>query len=150
MPDASTSQPAPDITASAECCPVQMRNRRVCGRASWGSVVDGTHFCLMHAPIVKDGSAFQQEFERILNEAGNGVADFTRFVFPISNYDGRQFNAKCIFGGASFLGKITFNRATFSQGATFSLTIRLAVPTRVAAPFDHPDWIFEFKSAFNI
>ena len=24
-------------------------------------------------------------------------------------------------------------------------TIRLAVPTRVAAPFDHPDWVFELK-----
>jgi hypothetical protein len=24
-------------------------------------------------------------------------------------------------------------------------TIRLAIPTRVAAPFDHPDWIFELK-----
>jgi bifunctional non-homologous end joining protein LigD len=24
-------------------------------------------------------------------------------------------------------------------------TIRLAIPTRVAAPFDHPDWVFELK-----
>src|SRR5258706_12364995 len=23
--------------------------------------------------------------------------------------------------------------------------IRLAIPTRVAAPFDHPDWVFELK-----
>ena len=118
--DESKQIPAAGLATPFGCCAVPMQGMRPCGRSSWGAVINGNHFCLMHSPSSKDADAFQQEFERILNDAGDGVADFTGFVFPSSNYDGRQFEARCLFGRASFSGKVTFTGTTFRQKANFS------------------------------
>ena len=45
--------------------------------------IDKTSVCLTHSHDPdKDGGAFQGEFERILRDAGEGIADFREFVFP--------------------------------------------------------------------
>jgi uncharacterized protein YjbI with pentapeptide repeats len=68
----------------------------------------------------KDRSAFEEEIERILEEAGDGTADFTRFVFPEVNYGDRQFDANCIFWQAEFTQDAYFIEAEFRQDAYFT------------------------------
>jgi len=74
----------------------------------------------MHIPSGKNDDEFQQEFERILDEAGTGIADFTKFVFPKANYRNREFKARCLFSGATFTQNADFCRATFTRNVDFS------------------------------
>src|SRR6266481_1555453 len=105
--------------AQAGACQVPMSNGEPCGRSSPGPVLDGISYCLMHTPADKDDAAFQREFERILDEAGTGVADFTRFVVPSANYAGREFKADCVFFYATFAQEADFTGATFTRYVTF-------------------------------
>jgi hypothetical protein len=103
-------------------CPVIMYGGRRCGRpiykASPGA--DETPVCLMHSRDPnKDDAAFQAEVEGILQEAGEGVADFTRFVFPSTSYSRRKFAARCVFQHATFTQAAYFRNATFTQAAYF-------------------------------
>ncbi len=103
-------------------CPVEMLPGRRCGRPIYSapSGADETPVCLMHSRDPnKDDAAFQAEFERILDAAGEGIADFTRFVFPSANYQGRKFAARCMFVEATFTQAAHLNRATFTQAAYF-------------------------------
>jgi uncharacterized protein YjbI with pentapeptide repeats len=68
----------------------------------------------------KDDAEFQAEFKRVLKEAGDEIADFTRFVFPSANYSGREFAALCSFVGATFTQGANFLGATFTQDANFN------------------------------
>jgi hypothetical protein len=74
-----------------------------------------------HDPY-KSNAEFQRGFESILETAGgvDGVADFTRFVFPDANYSGRTVSAECCFDGATFARDASFSKARFEQGAIFS------------------------------
>jgi len=104
-------------------CPVKMDNGLPCGRlihhAPTG--VDETPVCLMHSRDPnKSDEEFQKEFESILEKAGDGVADFTRFVFPNADYSGREFKAVCIFQHATFTQNAVFRGATFTRRADFS------------------------------
>jgi len=74
----------------------------------------------MHASGSKDGAAFQREFERILDEAGTGVADFTLFVFPSADYERREFKARCVFYNVAFAQPAVFFEARFEQDAEFT------------------------------
>jgi hypothetical protein len=83
--------------------------------------VDKRPVCLVHSKDPnKSDEEFQKEFERILAEAGDGVADFTGFVFPSAVHQERKFAAGCIFFEATFTQDADFRRATFTQGAAFS------------------------------
>jgi uncharacterized protein YjbI with pentapeptide repeats len=119
-------------------CRIGMWSGKPCGRPIYrlagGSRPDedSQPVCLIHSRHpAKDNAAFQREFERILQEAGEGEADFSLFVFPNSDYPRREFMARCIFAwatfaqGASFMGatftqKANFRGSTFTQGADFS------------------------------
>lgn len=90
-----------------------------CGRPLFGPLIDGISHCLMHTPAGKDEVAFQKEFNFILHEAGSGEADFTGFVFPSSDYTGREFSAHCLFAGAIFSQYACFAVAKFTQEVTF-------------------------------
>lgn len=93
-----------------------------CGRPVLQAVSVGepSEACLMHSDISnKSDEEFQAEFERILNQAGSGVADFMQFVFPAAHYAGRVFNANCIFRNATFTQDADFSGATFAQDADF-------------------------------
>lgn len=90
---------------------------RLCGRSIYGapSSVDNIPVCLMHsADPQKSDTQFQEEFERILHLAGEGLADFSGFIFPSSNY-GRQFSARCCFAWAIFTRDANFNGAKFTR-----------------------------------
>jgi len=113
--------------AEAEHAPAEAGCRvrmllRPCGRAIYAAPVgvDERPVCLMHSkdPAKSDGE-FQKEFERILEAAGNGVADFARFVFPRAAYRDRKFAARCIFVAATFTQAAKFSGATFTQDANF-------------------------------
>ncbi|HEV2197157.1 MAG TPA: pentapeptide repeat-containing protein [Candidatus Acidoferrum sp.] len=104
---------------SGEGCPVKMQGGKVCGRRSVGPIIDGVAYCLMHMPTGKNDAAFQEEFDAILRAAGDGVADFTEFVFPSANYEKREFRAACLFLRATFMQGVSFSGATFTQGANF-------------------------------
>jgi uncharacterized protein YjbI with pentapeptide repeats len=98
-----------------------------CGRAIHPAPkdVDEIPVCLMHSRDPnKSDAEFQREFESILEGAGDGLADFTGFVFPSSNFGGRTFKGTCVFSGATFAQYATFFRATFKEanfsGATFA------------------------------
>jgi uncharacterized protein YjbI with pentapeptide repeats len=94
-----------------------------CGRPIYPAPagVDEKPVCLMHSHDPnKDDAAFQAEFERILREAGDGLADFSQFVFPAARYEGRTFKAKCMFFGATFAGLANFLGATFLRDASFA------------------------------
>ena len=118
MPDAGTNQGL-IATALCETCLVPMLNNKPCGRPSFGPPVEGASYCLMHTALGKDDAAFQEEFDRILDEAGTGDADFTRFVFANANYEGREFKAHCAFVDAKFTHNANFGRAAFRQNADF-------------------------------
>jgi uncharacterized protein YjbI with pentapeptide repeats len=104
-------------------CPVAMHDGKPCGRDVLRTVVvNGIPVCMMHLNAGRDAAAFREEFERILKEAGTGIADFTRFVFPAADYAGRAFVAKCVFTEAAFTQGANFSGARFTQGADFSGT----------------------------
>jgi hypothetical protein len=123
MPDPEqVQQPEKPEAAKEQGCPVIMYGGRRCGRpiykASPGA--DETPVCLMHSRDPnKDDAAFQAEVEGILQEAGEGVADFTRFVFPSTSYSRRKFAARCFFEWATFTQVALFNGARFTQEANF-------------------------------
>jgi len=103
-------------------CPIEMYAGRRCGWPIYNAPpgIDKTRVCLMHSHDPnKDDAAFRVEFERILKAAGEGLADFTGFVFPSANYGGRKFGARCVFQHATFTQDAMFGGATFTQGAYF-------------------------------
>lgn len=67
----------------------------------------------------KQRALFDAEFERILRAAGEGRADFTKFVFPKADFNGREFLAECIFTDATFQDEANFREAFFRRGACF-------------------------------
>ncbi len=123
MPDPQDDKQAEKREAVTEQhCPVRMHNGKGCGRPIHAapSGVDEEAVCLMHSKDPKKSdAAFQEEFERILRDAGEGDADFTRFVFPSADFTGREFRAKCTFGFATFTQKAIFSAATFTEHASF-------------------------------
>jgi hypothetical protein len=121
--------------AASECCRVPMRDGKPCGRRSLGAVTDGIPYCLMHTPLGKDNAAFQEEFERVLRDAGQGVADFTRFVFPAADFAKREFKSDCCFYGARFMQDADFGLATFTQTANFYATTFTQTANFYAATF---------------
>ncbi|MGA2834171.1 MAG: pentapeptide repeat-containing protein [Terracidiphilus sp.] len=124
---------APNESAVAEVgggdagCPIEMGvGGPKCGRhlheALYGS--DEKPVCLMHSkdPNKQSGplfDAFWLEFEKILEDAGNCEANFSRFVFPQHNFSGREFQAICRFEEAIFAHGASFFGATFKQKAVF-------------------------------
>lgn len=106
----------------AKRCTEEMYDGNPCGRPIHNAppAVDEQPVCLMHSRDPgKNDEEFQAEFERILHEAGDGVADFTKFVFPSARYAHREFKAKCVFRGATFTQDADFSGATFRRGANF-------------------------------
>jgi hypothetical protein len=104
-------------------CPVKRYDGRRCGRPIYNAPpgIDKTPACLMHSRDPnKDDAEFQAEFERILRDAGKGIADFCGFVFPSSNYVEREFKPVCVFRWATFTQDAAFSGATFTQDADFS------------------------------
>src|SRR5208283_3548047 len=106
--------------------PVRMHGDRPCGRAIhhpiFMAVPGEGPVCLMHTRDPnKDDREFQQEFERILREAKDGLADFTRFIFPTSDYYNRTFTAECDFSSAMFTQQAQFSFATFTRKIKFDL-----------------------------
>jgi uncharacterized protein YjbI with pentapeptide repeats len=123
MPGAVVAeQPETQVAEAEQGCPVLMYNGQRCDRPIYRAPagVDKEPVCLMHShDPEKDDAAFQAEFERILRDAGEGVADFTRFVFPTANYRGREFRATCIFHHTTFTQDAHFAQATFVDSADF-------------------------------
>jgi uncharacterized protein YjbI with pentapeptide repeats len=127
-PQEETEEPEAPPQVSAEQapaedgCPVKMSGLRQCGRPVYAAPagVDRLPVCLMHLEDpAKSDEEFQKEFERILGAAGDGVADFTRFVFPSAVYEKREFAAHCIFSRATFTEAAIFYEATFTEVADF-------------------------------
>jgi Pentapeptide repeats (9 copies) len=104
-------------------CPVEMHDGKPCGRPVYNALagVDERPVCLMHSVDPdKDEGWFQYEFRRVLNDNSQGVADFTRFVFPSSYYSTREFSSTCLFRNAKFLKVANFMKASFARDADFS------------------------------
>jgi hypothetical protein len=96
---------------------------KLCGRPLYNSSkgVDPVPVCLMHTrDPAKDMATFQQDIERVLKEAGIGTADFTRFFFPLADFNRRDLAAHCIFADATFAQGIDFGSTTFRRGANFT------------------------------
>jgi uncharacterized protein YjbI with pentapeptide repeats len=95
-----------------------------CGRPIYAAPEHGeTPVCLMHSQDPgKDAKAFEQEFERILAEAEGraAVANFRGFVFPSSDFRGKEFRAGCNFVLATFTRDADFSSATFTQRVDFA------------------------------
>jgi len=107
-----------------EGCLVKTYDDKPCGRPIHHAPagVDEMPVCLMHSRDPgKDDVAFQTEFERILQMAADGWADFTWFTFPSAPYSGREVKAKCVFFEARFTQHADFYSATFKQAADFWL-----------------------------
>ena len=133
-PQVSSEQAEPEEPPAEAGCRVPMHRGRRCWRPSYTAPagVDQQPVCLMHSKDpAKSDEEYQKGFERILAAAGDGIADFTRFVFPRAVYQGRNFPARCVFSeatftqdadfrGATFTKDAYFNEAKFTQGADFS------------------------------
>jgi hypothetical protein len=105
-----------------------MHERRVWGRPLYSTNYvqppDPVPVCLMHsADPNKDEAQFQQEIASIVYSAtSDSIADFTRFVFPTSQYVIRGFSlcpSKCSFVGAVFSKEANFFATSFTHGADF-------------------------------
>jgi len=121
-PQVSAEQAEAEEAPAERGCPVLMDWPGRCGRPIHDAPagVDERPVCLMHSKdLVKSDEEFQNEFERILAEAGDGVADFRGFVFPRATYPKRRFAARCIFLGTAFTQDAIFYKATFTQAADF-------------------------------
>jgi hypothetical protein len=110
-------------------CPIERGYPRgICGRKLHKAPdgVDNQPVCLMHSkdsrkrsgPLFKE---FWRIFELVLEEAGEGLAEFDQFSFPELNLAGRTFEAYCRFDGATFTQNADFSHATFTQKADFTL-----------------------------
>jgi hypothetical protein len=64
--------------------------------------------------------AFWLEFERILEEAEEGEANFSCFVFPKLDFRERKFQVICRFRFAIFSQNADFSDTTFTQKAIFN------------------------------
>jgi uncharacterized protein YjbI with pentapeptide repeats len=109
-----------------EGCPVPMYGGKRCGRAIYNAPrgVDKTPACLMHSHDPnKNDAAFQAEFERIVVEANEGIADFSEFVFPGSYYPYREFKAKCWFARTTFMNVADFSETVFRQDTFFTQAV---------------------------
>jgi len=126
-------------------CSIEMHDREPCGRPLHSAApgVDEKPVCLMHSrDSGKSDADFQQEFRRILREAGDGLADFSRFIFPTSIYIAVEFAVKCRFERATFIQDTDFGHATFTRGADF-----IEARFRQAANFASAT--FTQKTSFN-
>ncbi|QNI33722.1 pentapeptide repeat-containing protein [Alloacidobacterium dinghuense] len=104
-------------------CPVLMHEDKFCGRPLHAAPQhDPIPVCLMHSlDPAKDDTQFQQEIDTIVVASAmvTGIADFSRFVFPTSQYMVRAFPARCIFRNAIFWKEANFYSANFEHGADF-------------------------------
>jgi pentapeptide repeat protein len=104
--------------ATRAVCQVKMHNDSVCGRPLIYGSGPG---CLMHSEhSKKDAAGFQREIESILKSAGEGIADFTRFVFPELNFANRNCVSHCVFHHATFTEVTDFSGSTFERDTDFS------------------------------
>ena len=122
MSEPSTAWQDPPIT-HLPLCPVLMHEYKFCGRPIYSAPqFDTIPVCLMHSlDPSKDDAQFQQEIDAIVvaSSIATGIADFSRFVFPASQYMVRTFPAMCLFANAVFLKEANFYSAVFEHGAVF-------------------------------
>jgi hypothetical protein len=119
--------PMAEDTSDSSGCPVMMVTER-CGRPLHDAPegIDKRPVCLMHSRDLRkqEGTllkSFMQEFDTILQAAGDGEATFAWFVFPGLDFRHRQVQAGCGFIGTTFTQDAVFEGTTFAQGATFDL-----------------------------
>ena len=119
---APEDQAASEKASSSRRCPVRMYAGAPCGRPIHSAPDhDPRPVCLMHSrDLQKSNATFQKEIEAILNAAGNGIADFAKFVFPGAGHGEREFTAVCVFHSATFTRDARFYNARFMQYADFS------------------------------
>jgi uncharacterized protein YjbI with pentapeptide repeats len=119
--------------------------------------VDEWPVCLMHSQdgCKKSGPLFDEfwvEFERILEEAGEGVACFDGFVFPELFFPNRKFKAICQFNGAIFTQGAVFDRSTFEHEVQFLEATFVQEATFIEATFmekvQFPNAIFKKRADF--
>jgi len=139
QPEAPPQVSAEEAPAEAGCR-VLMHEWRRCWRPIHHAPagVDEPPVCLMHSKDPnKSDEEFQKEFGRILGAAGDGLADFTGFVFPrvVYVYQERKFAARCIFSRATFAQTADFFGATFTQAADFTGATFTEVAAFVGATF---------------
>lgn len=117
-----------------------MHENKFCGRPLHSAPAhDPIPVCLMHSlDPAKDDVLFQQEIDAILvlSTTTTGIADFTRFVFPTSQYMVRSFPAHCVFTNAVFLKEANFYSADFANGANFQSARFEDVASFTRAKFD--------------
>jgi uncharacterized protein YjbI with pentapeptide repeats len=109
-------------------CPVRMGllAHQRCGRQlhSAPDGIDRQPVCLMHSNDERKQSwplfeEFRSNFERILEDAKDGLAHFEYFVFPRLELEGRTIKAMCRFVEATFSQDAVFLRSIFIQDADF-------------------------------
>jgi hypothetical protein len=106
-------------------CPIKMgRDGPLCSRPLHSAPrSDKGPVCLMHSMDPNKGAgelleAFQQEFEAILETAGEGEAQFNHFFFPsILVLTPQTILAICSFEGATFTQPAWFDFTTFKRHA---------------------------------
>jgi hypothetical protein len=122
-------------TKFGDGCPVEMFDHSRCGRAIHHAPPGGIPVCFMHfRDASKDNARFQTELDLILEKAGNGIADFSGFVFPRWTRRG-AITPKCIFNQATFLQPATFFGVTFVQPAIFSEAVFVSESAFFGAEF---------------
>jgi len=118
-----------------------------CGRPFYSFDANNQPVCLMHSddPNKQSGPLFEtfwQEFEQILEDAGEGEACFNHFIFPELDFrpEIKTFRAACSFVNAIFKEKADFSCAVFLQRAIF-----LGAKFEKGASFD----LAEFSQSAN-
>lgn len=119
MPPQNSSESGSERPAD-KVCAAPMLGGCPCGRQIHPSAHDNRPVCIMHsADPEKDNGQFQSEFEHILHDPKEGIADFSGFVFPHAAYVDRTFSVTCVFAHATFLSEADFRGARFLGEADF-------------------------------
>jgi uncharacterized protein YjbI with pentapeptide repeats len=115
-----TSRDVMPVAPQRQTCQVQMYGGNICGRPTIdvSSNQDPSPVCVMHTRDW-DKRGFDEECAQILEKAGDGVADFTGFIFVETDFLKRAFVARCVFNKATFQQDVDFSSTEFIRGADF-------------------------------
>lgn len=97
-----------------------------CGRPMYAAPngVDEVPVCVMHSRDQgkKEGDLYQQfqrEFVATLADAGDGIADFTKYVFPELRFPYPEVKAECYFADAVFWKQVNLFGVNFKRDVWF-------------------------------
>ena len=137
--------------AQPQSCPIKME-AGACGRSihTVPQGIDDVPVCLMHSkdPVKHTGnplySKFFLAFKDILKTAGQGTADFTKFVFPYLSLRSTSIDPECRFHEAVFEEAVDLYEVEFKRNGVVHRSHFSEITFVFARHFQRGNTDFEF------